>query len=365
MRRSTRANSAVVATTTVLYSSKSRLVSEPIQQVPTISNPLEASVKLDLFTPVVPEARLHPNFIRLLSDTDWDIREVLTEWSDGFLDRDGKFVQEFQLTFNSCWWELYLFAVMKSLGVSMDFSHDAPDFVASSLPLTIEAVISSHAANSTPEWQKTLRDVSRSEDIEPRWVETLARLYNSLDTKRRLYERRYASMPHVKGKPFIIAVHNFSTPDSFQLGDVAMQRLLYDLEGRETFLKNGNIPLPLGVFAKEEFRTVSAVLYSSVATYGKVRALGRSTANLYFQATRIRNNVELIPIAADKSNYRESLRDGLRVFHNPNALYPLSFDLFDVPDVREFRIIDGEIYATCHPEGDLCSRQVQRVEVRD
>lgn len=276
---------------------------------------------------------MHPNFQRVLSDTDWDIREVLTEWADGFVDRDRKFVQEFQLTFNSSWWELYLFAVLKSLGISIDFRHDAPDFVAANLPLTIEAVISSHAATTTPEWLKTLRDVSRRQDIEPRWLETLARFYNSLDSKRALFEKRYRHMEHVKEKPFIIAVHNFSTPDSFQLGDVAMQRLLYDLEGRETFLKNGNVPLPLGIFSREEFRCVSAVIYSSVATYGKVRALGRSTEHLYFQAVRIRNNHELIPIAAAKADYQESLRDGLRVFHNPNAIHPLPEELFDVPDV--------------------------------
>lgn len=317
-------------------------------------------MSLDLFSAVVPKARMHPNFQKVLSDTDWDIREVLTEWAEGFVDRDGKFVQEFQLTFNSSWWELYLFAVLKSLNVPVDFSYDAPDFVASNVPLTMEAVISSHAANSTPEWMKSLKDVSLTQDIEVRWLETLARLYNSLDAKRRLYERRYRLMEHVKGKPFIIAIHNFSTPDSFQLGDVAMQRLLYDLEEKGSFLKNGAVPLPLGIFSKEEFRCVSAVIYSSVATYGKVRALGRSTDELFFRAFRIRDNHELIAIAAAKSDYRESLRDGLRVFHNPNAIYPLPFDLFDVPDVREFRYIQGEMFTSCHPDGDLCMRQVTR-----
>lgn len=317
---------------------------------------------MDLFTPVVSLLRQHPNFTRLLSDTDWDVREVLSAWAEGFIDRDGKFVQEFQLTFNSCWWELYLFAVLKSLGIELDFSHDAPDFVASNAPLVIEAVISSHAQRAKPEWQKTISDVTGGQDIEQRYTETLARLYNSLDTKRRLYQGRYSGLPHVKGRAYVIAVHNFCTPDSFQLGDVAIQRLLYDLEGRQSFLKNGQVLLPLGIFDRDEFTDVSAVIYSSLATYGKVRALGRSTADFIFQAARIRNNVELVPISADKNDYKETLRDGLRVFHNPRAEVPLPLNMFNVPDVREFRFFNGEMHTTCHPDGDLCMRQVIRVQ---
>jgi hypothetical protein len=33
-------------------------------------------------------------------------RDVLLEWSDGFGDRDGKFIIEFHTTFNSAFWEL-------------------------------------------------------------------------------------------------------------------------------------------------------------------------------------------------------------------------------------------------------------------
>jgi hypothetical protein len=320
---------------------------------------------MDLFTPLVPPDRLHPNFNRLMSDTDWDVREVLADWADGFIDRDNKFVREFQTTFNSSWWELYLYAVFKSLGIQTDFSFDAPDFVAQDIPMVVEAVISSHAENSTPEWLKSVSDLTGGGHIEQRYTETLARLYNSLDAKRRLYDRRYSVLPHVQGKSFVIALHNFSTPDSFQLGDVAMQRLLYDFEERKTFLKNDSVPLPLGIFNRPEFTCVSAVMYSSVATYGKVRALGRSTEHFVFQATRIRNNWELIPIATNKPDYVESLRDGLRVFHNPNADAPLPFDLFEPSDIREFRVVDGEILTTCHPDGDLCMRQVTRIAPRD
>jgi hypothetical protein len=56
-------------------------------------------------------------------------RRVLEEWAKGFIDRDGKFVNEFQTTFESSMWELYLNAYLRELGATLNFSHHAPDFV--------------------------------------------------------------------------------------------------------------------------------------------------------------------------------------------------------------------------------------------
>ena len=41
-------------------------------------------------------------------------RAVLENWAQGFEDRDGKFVQEFQLTYESSFWELYLYAALRT-----------------------------------------------------------------------------------------------------------------------------------------------------------------------------------------------------------------------------------------------------------
>ncbi|HVV00233.1 MAG TPA: hypothetical protein VHH88_02655 [Verrucomicrobiae bacterium] len=65
---------------------------------------------MDLFTPVVSEKELHHNFTRMLGADSAADRAVVSEWAVGFVDRDGKFVREFQTTFNSGFWELYIFA---------------------------------------------------------------------------------------------------------------------------------------------------------------------------------------------------------------------------------------------------------------
>ena len=109
---------------------------------------------MDLFSLVVPEEQLHPNFrFLLVPGLSEPAREVISGWADGFVDRDQKFVREFQTTFNSSFWELYLFAAIKSLGWSCDFTHASPDFVAKSEDghsLIAEAVIASNPLGYAP-----------------------------------------------------------------------------------------------------------------------------------------------------------------------------------------------------------------------
>jgi hypothetical protein len=78
---------------------------------------------------------------------------VLAKWAERFIDRDGKFLQEFQTTFNSCFWELYLHAILKEAKCKIDFTHRAPDFVVSDpVPFVIEATVALNAKDSLPEW---------------------------------------------------------------------------------------------------------------------------------------------------------------------------------------------------------------------
>lgn len=316
---------------------------------------------LDLFTPIVSVERWHPNFARVMAERGDAVRNVISGWAEGFVDRDGKFVDEFQRTFNSSFWELYLYAALRSLGIEPDMRFDAPDFVCPDAGLAIEAVIAGHALGAKPEWEKTMADLTHL-DVHARYIATLARLSSALDSKARLYRERYSRLPHMEGLAYVIAIHNFATPDAHQLGDVAMQRLLYDVWDEGQFMKNDTIPLPTGLFLDDRLADVSAVIFSSVATFGKARVLSESQGTIVVHAVRIRDNLEPIRIAQPLSEYNESLRDGLRVFHNPFAKRPLGEALFEPDDVREFRLgPDRELWTTCHPDGDLCMRQIMNL----
>src|SRR5208283_4661801 len=98
---------------------------------------------MDLFTPVVPLSRQHPNFQAIVARAGEPEREVIRAWSDGFSDRDGKFVQEFQTTFNSSFWELYLNAALRSLGFAIDFTRPTEPATLPRWPITSSPTSSS------------------------------------------------------------------------------------------------------------------------------------------------------------------------------------------------------------------------------
>jgi hypothetical protein len=169
---------------------------------------------MDLFTPLVNAQAQHPNFrsISSISQTanGFDC-DVLMDWARGFEDRDGKFVKEFQTTFNSSFWELYVFAVLKSRGLKVDFSYPSPDFVISDHGgLNIEAAVALHAQGGTPEHMRA--NVTIPEDLNELNRDAILRLSNSISTKRREFEETYSMLHHVKDRPFVLAVAAFDRP---------------------------------------------------------------------------------------------------------------------------------------------------------
>ena len=83
---------------------------------------------MDLFTPIVSPDKFHPNFQRVLVPGRAGEREIVSQWAEGFPDRDNKFVRELQTTFNSSFWEIYLYQLFKSYSYELDWTHASPDF---------------------------------------------------------------------------------------------------------------------------------------------------------------------------------------------------------------------------------------------
>lgn len=133
---------------------------------------------MKLFDPVVAEEKMHPNLRAILSTGNGYNMDVLQDWARAFVDRDGKFVEEFQTTFNSSFWELYLFAVLKKYGMSVDFSQARPDFCIPRLGLNIEATIASNAQGAEPEFVRFGK--TPPSDLNTFNLQTIVRLSNSL-----------------------------------------------------------------------------------------------------------------------------------------------------------------------------------------
>ena len=118
--------------------------------------------------------------------------------------------------------------------------------------------------------------------------------------------------------------------------------------------------IELGVFQNGSMPEISAVIFSTCATWGKVRAFDDPNPNIFFTALRL-NLTGPIPhcIQAKKSEYQESLLDGLRVYHNPDAINPLAPVIFRSRDVMQSHYSrDAEDWEHEQRDGQLLFRTV-------
>jgi hypothetical protein len=335
-----------------------------------------------LFDPVIEGALQHANFRALLQVGNGFNLDVLNDWASGFVDRDGKFDEEFHTTFNSSFWELYLFATLKKFGMQVDFSKTRPDFCVPSMNLNIEATIASNAQGSEPENARLRK--APPPDFNAFNAQTMIRLSNSLAAKHHKYLDSYAKLGHVKNSAFVVAITNFDQPYSFMACQRPIEAVLYGyyvdeeryiatggqegrLEGEEllqVFKDNGS-PIELGMFTTPAYSEISAVIFSGCANMGKVRALSSDPSpGIFFTALRL-NPASDRPhvIRQPKRRYEENLLDGLRVYHNPFATHPLDPTVFRHRSVFQWYFQGDKMFVEQH-EGLLLFRCVMTATQR-
>ncbi|WP_035237455.1 hypothetical protein [Desulfobacter vibrioformis] len=306
---------------------------------------------MDLFTPIVSDERLHHNFSQILQSAQLKDRQELSRWAEGFPDRDNKLVIEFQTTFNSTFWEIYLFALFKELDFELDWTHAAPDFSVNceGVSLVIEATTASAALGKTPEWEKKLE-----EGVPKRFkkmnIESMVRLANSISSKHEKYNKSYKKLEHVKGKPFVIAVAPFEQPYFNMQYDVPIMALLYDYYVDEdafndaphkypygppgvnlgTVTKDNGAEIELGIFKNGKYSDISAIMLSTTATWGKVEAMSGNDDLSRFVTTSWWPDGGGPPIhkLSTSGDFKENIRDGLVVLHNPFTDKKIAPDIF-------------------------------------
>ncbi|UVL10538.1 hypothetical protein LOY39_07535 [Pseudomonas rhodesiae] len=309
---------------------------------------------MDFFTPVVEEAKQNKNFKSVLAGFRAAERELFTEWAKGFEDRDGKIVKEFQTTFNSSFWEVYLHACFREYKFSQDWKNATPDFCLSSngYEFIVEATTGNAAQGKPNEWDKTyspeeLKSVRRFRDLNK---EAIIRLSNAIVGKARRYDEFYKTLSYVQGKPFVIAVAPYEQPHFNLQYDRPIRALLYDYYvDEDAYLDNPALypngppainlgyvekengsEVPLGIFDSSEMIDVSAVVFSCVATWGKLSAM--STNNETVTQVMSLWATPSLGVPEERvgppSECGETILDGLQVFHNPNAKFPLSPEVF-------------------------------------
>jgi hypothetical protein len=344
-------------------------------------------LSIDLFKAVVDEEKQHLLFKLVINEPNYaKARDIINSWGDGLLSRKGeakKFINEFQTTFSSSFWELYLNQAFKDLGYEIDYTKASPDF---NLIGKNNHLISVEAVTSNPREQKEL--LTKTIDAEFLDESTL-KLAGKIRDKHILYlgdgkkKHPYSSLSHVQGNPFVLAVAPFDRIFSQTQNNTAINRVLYGLEPPEGYNsrqktvkyipnRNGET-VDLGIFTNSSYKEISAVIFSTTGTFGKAVAQA-GTAN-FIKATRLRKMgiVEFLAKEGegkfgrsvnevaegytifserafdgidvcghdvylyDANSHYETHLDGIQVYHNPYALNPLNHDDFTCSEAVHYR----------------------------
>jgi hypothetical protein len=316
---------------------------------------------MDLFTPQIDFGKQHPIF-RMLSTSKYaPERSVLSQWAAGFRDRDGKFVQEFQQTFESSLWELYLNAAIATWEMTADMSFASPDFVISGpTRLCIEATIAGPAQGRKPAYGYGVQDIP--EDFTAFNFEASLRITNSFSGKVKRYREHYVQQAHSADQPFVIAIGAFDRPLAHFAASRPVMAAIYGLYhdeaatspdadnvvsyNVEAIAKSETANVPVGLFCDGRYADVSAVIYSSLATWGKIRALADNASAPTLYTTFHPNEGDLRAKVKKtlKRDYAEHVLDGMYVLHNPFANHPIADGVFSHPRLAEVRVAsDGEL----------------------
>ncbi|NMG08906.1 glycosaminoglycan attachment site [Brasilonema sp. UFV-L1] len=342
---------------------------------------------MDLFKPIVPEEQQHPNF-RFITQPQLcnPELEVIKGWADGFIDRDDKFVKEFQTTFNSSFWELYLFACFKELGCTVDFSYETPDFVVSSPygEFIAEATTAHHPNGFRPEWEKNIELFEKTSKEDILRLATI-RLSNAISSKYKKYISKYSKLSHVPNKPFVICAAPFEQPFFFSQDSLPIVRVLYAYEATLTVpgnqegeiiivgesrsfrvQKSPGVDIPLGLFTDSRMADVSAIIFNNRATFSKVRALAKEGSYpIIFSGARVvqaENVTGLRPFFEPRPNYQETVLDGLHILINPFAKHPLDLRMFENREVAIHNYDpQTDSYLSELPDGFLLQRMCQSI----
>ena len=314
---------------------------------------------MDLFLPSVPNRSFHKNFSAVLAPFRKAERDLLNKWAEGFPDRDGKIVREFQTTFNSTFWEIYLYACLKVYVCDFDWSHTSPDFCARcrSVDVALEATTANAADGKPNEWDRAFaeEEIKSLRSFKMLNTEAIIRLSNAIIGKIRKFRASYGDMEHVNGKPFVVAVAPFEQPHFNLQYDRPIRALLYDYYVDEdaylndpnaypygppvthlgTVEKENGAAIQLGLFNNEDYSEVSAIIFSCTATWGKLSAMSKNplTNTIVVSLWGTESNGKPVRREVPRSQHHETILDGLQVYHNPYARVPLPQETFRAPGV--------------------------------
>lgn len=317
---------------------------------------------VDLFTPIVDNTHINPYFdIVNTTTTHTAAKALISEIAPHFYDVDGNFVEQFQTQgFDSRLWELYLFCYFNEEFLHIDRTHSAPDFMLSNgeTEVGVEAVIVGRKTLQTP-FDKNKFPIPEV-DIEEETKNCMpirygSPLYSKLNHITKGSGLHYWEYPHTCGKPFIIAIADFHDDFAMTWSTTALVTYLYGFRYTHSYDDGGNLIItpekielhknpdtgkiiPSGFFFQPGTENISAILHTTSGTISKFNRIGKQCGFDESDTIMIRevafHNHDKNASRPHFAKYRvteeceETWSEGVSIYHNPNAVYPLPKDFF-------------------------------------
>jgi hypothetical protein len=304
----------------------------------------------DLLTPVAPEEKWHPYFKALLTRRGLapacdKLREV---WA-AFPNPDNHFELEFQTThLDARIWELYIFAVGHFGPMEVLRPHEAPDFLYRRNDLGLDVWVEAVTANPSGKYAEEPEPKTPKEKYREMHEVIPIRLGSPLYSK---LQKRYWELPHVAGKPFVIAIGDFSENDPIRRNDISLFRYLYGTDAKVISLPGeyvklehikvetheaGEKRIPSGYFELPGAENVSAVIFSNEGTIPKFKRMAFDFDRYPFvRMIRSGTCLDFDPTATYPKAFGYLVGDapedwghGVYVYHNPNAMHPIPLSFF-------------------------------------
>lgn len=307
---------------------------------------------IDLFARFRPDVDLHPQFLKTRDDPKMaPARGALRDVAMTMDDPDGNLVEQFQTHgFDARTFEIYLQALFTEAGHTINRSYNRPDFLISrdGLTVAVEAVTANPPPR--PNYQPyEIMPKAAPRDMEEAVAflknETAIRFGSPLYSK---LNKKYWDLPHVAGKPLIIAIETFHG-GSLTLSSTSLSQYLLGVDHRAHFDNEGELiikadpithhvgskTIPSNFFAQPGAENISAVLFSNAGTIPKFARIGQQGMHQSNAVRMVRYGqcLDHDPNAVSPEAFAyeigdpdvppEPWRDGSVLIHNPTAVRPL------------------------------------------
>ena len=318
----------------------------------------------NLFEAVVGEEAQHPSFREIAthpanSGTRTLMQQTFEQWGSA----DPQFVRDFQTTgFDARVFELYLAATLRSLGWSIGGQGRRPDFRCrgAGFEFYVEASTANSPGNPRAPASKEEYFARFAASTDNR-DEVAVRFGSVLHSKAK---KRYQELPHVVGKPIVIATQAFFGPGSLLHNELPLVRYLYDMALTEVD-STGTVSITdaavgchvgdtktirSGWFGNQDAAFISAVMWSNTGTVGKFSrmAMGLGFGVPGWEIHRYGTELDPRPGATERARFVERVQlggepweEGIFLMHNPNAKFPLPVSAFS--GVNQISQIGGQL----------------------